>query len=314
MSPWGVSILPTEPDLDLYFKIVHHYNLRELSFAEDGYEAFQGVATALSRVFKGGFTWGLPNMYFHQSLLWFQTDTAKRRMPADSAESLPSWSWVGWQGSVDLVAQHARGWEADTIKRSFLQTIVKKKKKPPPTLWSKIRPTCSWRLVGGNDRPPPPGRVSSWQKKLLGKEAVVAPSPDRDSHLLAITGDVARFKIAQVEDGLYAELVLLDGTDAFRLAKAHSSRRKKTVAGRLLGVYDLSQAGDLVGRVCDIVLVARSDDLEYLVGEMPSMAGSVFFGLWYSVEDGRATRLGVAMVYEDAWHLARGCTETLVFE
>ncbi|KAE9362687.1 HET-domain-containing protein [Stipitochalara longipes BDJ] len=101
-SPW--------PDLSEYFTLVQDYCARELTFPKDALYAFTGVTETLSRVFPGGFHYGLPEMFFDVSLLWLRRKGSRcsRRVVLDaqgSTNTLPSWSWMGWQfsdGTVDL--------------------------------------------------------------------------------------------------------------------------------------------------------------------------------------------------------------------
>ena len=99
-SPW--------PDLSEYFTLVQDYCTRELTFPGDALHAFAGVTKTLSRVFPGGFHYGLPEMFFDVSLLWFRREESRctRRFALNtqgSTHTLPSWSWMGWQFSDEAV-------------------------------------------------------------------------------------------------------------------------------------------------------------------------------------------------------------------
>lgn len=59
------------------------YSRRRLTLVDDTLAAFAGIAHVLSRVFAGGFVFGMPLMFLDIALLW--------RPPF-----LPSWSWIGW--------------------------------------------------------------------------------------------------------------------------------------------------------------------------------------------------------------------------
>ena len=87
------------PDLELYSRAVLDYNHRQLTYDLDVLRAFAGVTGNLSSIFRGGFYFGLPIMFFDWTLLW-QSDIkcSLRRRRAESPEteqSLPSWSWMG---------------------------------------------------------------------------------------------------------------------------------------------------------------------------------------------------------------------------
>lgn len=89
------------PDLRKYDLLVSTYNQRLLTFPSDGLLAFSGILDVLSQTFEGGFLYGLPELFFDLSLLWRPSRSARRRLDAPGGKpSLPSWSWVGWEGSI----------------------------------------------------------------------------------------------------------------------------------------------------------------------------------------------------------------------
>jgi hypothetical protein len=92
------------PDLHRYARLVSLFNLRRLTFPEDALFAFGGVTNSLSRTFKFGFISGLPQMFFHSTLIWQpHRPMTRRKAKADHLNNgpiLPSWSWAGWHGVV----------------------------------------------------------------------------------------------------------------------------------------------------------------------------------------------------------------------
>ena len=84
------------PDFPLYLELVCLYNNRDLTYADDGLSAMAGVLRHFSRSYPGGLVSGLPRLFLDASLLWQPVTIATRRVP-----ELPSWSWCGWQCSVD---------------------------------------------------------------------------------------------------------------------------------------------------------------------------------------------------------------------
>ncbi|KAK8851106.1 HET-domain-containing protein [Apiospora arundinis] len=96
--------LSAESTLNRYYRLVERYNIRNLSYPEDGLRAYLGVIKRFSEVVPGGFFWGLPISSLHSALLWQPQETLVRRLSRydeTAAPKLPSWSWVGWQGSVN---------------------------------------------------------------------------------------------------------------------------------------------------------------------------------------------------------------------
>ncbi|KAL9621162.1 MAG: hypothetical protein Q9160_004413 [Pyrenula sp. 1 TL-2023] len=96
------------PDLKAYFQLVQDYNCRNFSYPEDALPAFTAIMHPLENKYVGGFFCGLPVLFFDIALLWQPicpgTSGLKRRLPVKStrADCLPSWSWAGWEGPVEL--------------------------------------------------------------------------------------------------------------------------------------------------------------------------------------------------------------------
>ncbi|PMD47217.1 HET-domain-containing protein [Hyaloscypha variabilis F] len=106
------------PDLYQYQELARDYSRTNLTYPEDVYDAFVGITIPLARAFKGGFNYGLPEMFFDIALLWQPDGNMKRRAaskPGKEANRLPSWSWMGWHGEI-----HAWSWHqgTDYIKSS----------------------------------------------------------------------------------------------------------------------------------------------------------------------------------------------------
>ncbi|KAK4204751.1 heterokaryon incompatibility protein-domain-containing protein [Triangularia verruculosa] len=111
---------------------VEEYSLRYFTLPEDSLGAFSGIATALLSSFHAGFVSGLPVDFFHIAVLWKpqSKDVIFRsgNPPVSANGSLPSWSWVAWQGRLDLECWMA----AETYDRNCY--IVEE-----------ISPIVSWR-------------------------------------------------------------------------------------------------------------------------------------------------------------------------
>lgn len=103
-------ILAGFPDMGSLNHLITTYNMRELRFEEDALPAISGLLSVVSRSFTGGFIYGLPEMLFDRGLGWrphWNHTNLRRRIQSDrpstsrlSHLSLPSWSWIGWQGMV----------------------------------------------------------------------------------------------------------------------------------------------------------------------------------------------------------------------
>ena len=103
-------ILAGFPDLGSLADLISEYNERELRYEEDALPGIAGLLSVVSRSFTGGFLYGLPEMLFDRALGWkpfWGCINLRRRAQSDrpsssqlSHFSLPSWSWIGWQGLV----------------------------------------------------------------------------------------------------------------------------------------------------------------------------------------------------------------------
>ncbi|KAI0476570.1 heterokaryon incompatibility protein-domain-containing protein [Xylariaceae sp. FL0804] len=158
------------PHLGEYSKLVRDFNERHLTYEDDALPAITGMLTLFSRSFEGGFTYGLPDMFFDAALCWRQygfrtflerrTPSAKAKPPFDR---MPSWSWIGWHGPTDCCFQ-----EENFSIDDYIQTI-------PTTVWyastephggQKRRVQTTWfekrRLLKDHSRPVPPG----WSREM----------------------------------------------------------------------------------------------------------------------------------------------------
>lgn len=98
------------PDLLYFFAVtLSEYNRKMLTYSEDAMSAVLGLLAVTSRTFKGGFLYGLPEMMFDAALGWDPTPVTKRRLKSDKPghvtlgpSELPSWSWIGWEGSFKM--------------------------------------------------------------------------------------------------------------------------------------------------------------------------------------------------------------------
>lgn len=100
------------PDLESLAHSLSNYNERNLTYDEDALSGIAGLLSVYSRTFTGGFLFGCPEMFFDHALAWspyWSFTKLRRRTPSNrpektqlQASALPSWSWLGWQGSFSL--------------------------------------------------------------------------------------------------------------------------------------------------------------------------------------------------------------------
>lgn len=100
--------------------MVHAYNSRKFTYAEDSLNAITSLLSVMSFSFSGGFISGLPEMFFDEALLWQPAEPMQRRQASATANNLPSWSWAGWEGEImtDQWLEHWRHLRPSETKRS----------------------------------------------------------------------------------------------------------------------------------------------------------------------------------------------------
>ncbi|KAL8671139.1 MAG: hypothetical protein Q9168_004354 [Polycauliona sp. 1 TL-2023] len=98
---WFHSPVPTPSTIS---DIAWDYNAKTLTYPEDALAAFAGIQAMLHRIYPGGLTYGMPGNFFDVALTWApERPTTRRRASTKSRDQrLPSWSWLGWEGSISL--------------------------------------------------------------------------------------------------------------------------------------------------------------------------------------------------------------------
>ncbi|KAG6101879.1 hypothetical protein E4U31_003522 [Claviceps sp. LM219 group G6] len=139
-SPW--------PDLDEYARLVMDYSVRRVTLVDDTLMAFAGITHVLSRIFQGGFAYGLPLMFLDIALLWRPQATIRRR-PSSRPICLPSWSWMGWWSDgvpMDLVLWRAA---ADYVQATQATERNLEGKRFQGTHHFRLKASIVWNLSDG---------------------------------------------------------------------------------------------------------------------------------------------------------------------
>lgn len=89
------------PDRYLYNILVKEYVTRSLTYQSDALKAFSAILDSLTPSFPGWFMWGLPVFFLDSALDWTHLRVGIRR------EGLPSWSFLEWQGRIELTGNWA---------------------------------------------------------------------------------------------------------------------------------------------------------------------------------------------------------------
>lgn len=137
-SPW--------PDLDEYARIAADYSSRRVTLVDDTLKAFSGITHVLSRVFPGGFMYGMPLMFLDIALLW-RPQASIRRRALTRPPFLPSWSWMGWW--FDGIPVDLTLWKvaADYVEESRATKRGQPSKRFQAPSSFRIKPTVTWALT-----------------------------------------------------------------------------------------------------------------------------------------------------------------------
>lgn len=96
-----------------YMLLVKLYTKKNLTYSSDILDAFQGIATSLTKRLGSGFINGLPEAVFDIALLWRpvrKPRPTRRKAFASRTSSIlqhhPSWCWSGWVGQATFLMDH----------------------------------------------------------------------------------------------------------------------------------------------------------------------------------------------------------------
>ncbi|KAK0711756.1 heterokaryon incompatibility protein-domain-containing protein [Lasiosphaeris hirsuta] len=103
-TPGFISDVSDWPNIMQLARLVIEYAKRDLTYDDDVLAAFAGATAVLSRSFRPGFHFGLPEMFFDVCLLWEGDRRNPRPLRRREGKDirLPSWSWVSVKGSLYL--------------------------------------------------------------------------------------------------------------------------------------------------------------------------------------------------------------------
>lgn len=90
----GKSGDDNRPNFSGFKSMVYRYTGRQLTFASDMLNAFDGISAFISQGCNTRFRCGLPTEFFDLSLLWRPEERLKRR------QGFSSWTWAGWEGRI----------------------------------------------------------------------------------------------------------------------------------------------------------------------------------------------------------------------
>ncbi|RGP61387.1 heterokaryon incompatibility [Fusarium longipes] len=176
-------------DWSIFSLLVSRYNDLTFRYDEDALPAISGFLSILSRRFKGGFLYGIPEMMFERGLgwkPWLEITNLERRIRSSRPQEiqlkpsgLPSWSWIGWKGDInpgyDEATLMTRGYEEIEETTSITEWYTSHHPSDPPEKWRRIRSTWYENRDNYKDwtRPLPPG----WTRHEAPRKALWDDGP-----------------------------------------------------------------------------------------------------------------------------------------
>lgn len=331
-TPWAINLSLQWPDLNRYMEMVRNYNDRHLTYPEDALAAFAGVTSTLSDVFPGGFVCGLPEMYFDVALLWQPASPLERRRTSSQNifnTSLPSWSWAGWRGDID-VSSWASGYAQKSPNNRYPQIS---KNSPADMFECETRPICQWSCSEGSGWRKLNIRLHEYlaerrkyiknPKKLAQGWSIGSLSESDKPHFVHVSEPEAKFFFpvpfgavrGQRSDHLGHLLSCRTRRACFLLGRQISQRwipcsirKLKTDNGVFCGFlrlnatpnYILNESHDpLEGTVCELIAISKGSPST--IENMDSLGDEVYNVLWIEWENGIAYRKALGQVTKGIW-------------
>lgn len=98
--PIRKSILVPGLTIPYYLDQVEEYCQRKLTYQADKLRAFDAIIAVFGRSLRGRMLYGLPELFFSESLLWAPSNLGTTYFGRNDAP-VPSWSWAAWTGSIN---------------------------------------------------------------------------------------------------------------------------------------------------------------------------------------------------------------------
>ncbi|KAM3527895.1 hypothetical protein NHJ13051_002672 [Beauveria bassiana] len=174
-SAFGFQHAPW-PDMDEYARVAADYSARRVTQVDDTLKAFSGITTVLTRIFPGGFVFGMPLMFLDCALLW-RPQASIRRRALSRPPFLPSWSWMGWWFDgirVDLTLWKAAADYVQDTRATGRRGQPARRFQAPGAF--RIRPTVVWRLSDRATSVPVPNTGFQF-RELRGRRNAAAALP-----------------------------------------------------------------------------------------------------------------------------------------
>lgn len=286
-----------------YSRLLDQYSGRQMSDPSDVVNAFQGILASLQLSMKTEFWVGLPEAYLDEALLWMETGPhLRRRIPTrgSTTASFPSWSWAGWDTTVELENIFSGFVRPEVDWFIISQTGIAIQLTTPGSYNSSLQS----QITLSNKTVRPPGEPPKEFLETLQPRTQVSTS-GRDFNIscfLACWTSIASFKLTGETFGLEG----YGGTSWESRENLAVSDDMGNFAGSI--VMDRHWKTDRLVNSCwfEFMLLSRSNimakNLIFFDEEAFQGREWCFINVMLIERDkDRAQRLGVGVIHEDAW-------------
>jgi hypothetical protein len=303
---WDLSRKPLDAltqMLESYEMALSAYTYRDVSYPSDILKAFEGIKVVLSAAMQTDFWQGIPEKILAQALCWQLTGTFRRRRlrPVGQPPSeplFPSWTWAGWDSSVNLNYHMAiKAYRTDAEWYIINNNSVATRLNVHPE-WISLQ-----------SQRPAASVIRAFLPKIVPREDVDATSEEwRDARTLACWTTCASF--------------VLDGSDHQISSNGHERLWPESTnfaikdkwgdtAGCILLPKSYFEDSGADWLRCEFILISRSlplrTTMSYFDEEVYKMKEWCHLNIMLISrrDEFRAFRVGVGIVHKDAWVAAK---------
>ncbi|KAH7395047.1 heterokaryon incompatibility protein-domain-containing protein [Phaeosphaeria sp. MPI-PUGE-AT-0046c] len=294
--------------LKSYEMALSFYTYRDVSYASDILNAFEGVKVVLSEAMGTDFWQGIPEKLLPQALCWQLRGPFRRRLSkpvgSQSAEPLfPSWTWAGWESSVNLNVHMA----IQTYRTDAEWYIINK-----DGVATRLDVHPQWMTL--SRQRPSPSLLKPFLPKLVPREEVDAASDAwRDARILGCWTTGASLFL----DGSHHKLGSNNHETQWRESTNFAIKDPwGATAGCILLPKNYFQNAGLTGLTCEFILISRglkSDaevisalNMSYFDESVYSTRGWCHLNVMMisRIDEFTAERIGVGIISKEAWGAA----------
>lgn len=312
---------------EAYMLLVKLYTKKNLTYSSDILDAFQGIATSLTKRLSSGFVNGLPEAVFDIALLWRPVrkprPTRRKAFVSRTSSTLqhhPSWCWSGWVGQATFLMDHEfRNTAVAPFNQrvSFVLGLSPKDGKLPLKPMISTFTLCSDGKTRTISRDPAlfeeTGDLAETGQQSMEKEAETIPpglqvllfkttSVDIDSFEIAVEGIDESYHLHNREDGQLCGK-FYPSVESFRVEDGSASRREYILLSLLEWPKTDEHFWLFWGSDSD---VARQRIADHWAQPLPQRWYiAVVMMIEWNESDAYAERLGIGVVTLDAWEERR---------